>query len=159
MELYFSYRDIFHTCCVFWPALGCLSSVYLHRLLGASVSYTDILSRYHSVTSKPPLQLTMELGGKFVMVLLGKKIMSQIFSIAHAWLCQGQGPFTIYKNLTKSCFDNQCKWWSYKCFHSKMVQCDPMADHRFWWLAKGAKVLTLKSKEKKFELGMVEIKR
>ena len=34
-----------YTCCVSWPALGCLSSVYLHRLLGAFVSYTDILSR------------------------------------------------------------------------------------------------------------------
>ena len=36
-----------HTCCVSWPALGCLSSVYFYRLLGASV-YT--LISYHNTT-------------------------------------------------------------------------------------------------------------
>ena len=35
-----------YTCCVSWPALGCLSSVYLHRLLGASVS---TLISYHDI--------------------------------------------------------------------------------------------------------------
>ena len=49
----------------------------------------------------------------------------------------------IYKNLTKFCFDNRCKW-SYKRFHRKMVYADPLAVHRFCWLAKGPQVPTLK---------------
>ena len=39
--------------------------------------------------------------------------------------------------MTKCCFDNRCKW-SYKCLHIKMVHTDPLAVHRFWWLAKGS---------------------
>ena len=35
--------------------------------------------------------------------------------------------------------NNRCK-----CFHSKMVQADPLAVHRLWWLAKWAQVPTLK---------------
>ena len=32
----------------------------------------------------------------------------------------------------------------YQCFHNKMVHTNPLAVHRLWWLAKGAKVPTLK---------------
>ena len=34
--------------------------------------------------------------------------------------------------------------WSYKCFHSKMVQADPLAIHHFWGLARAAQGRTLK---------------
>ena len=42
----------------------------------------------------------------------------------------------------------RCKWF-YKSFHSKMVQADPLAVHRFWWLAKRAQVPTLEKVKKK----------
>ena len=38
---------------------------------------------------------------------------------------------------------NQCKA-SYKCAHSRMVQANPLACHRIWWLAKRPQVSTTK---------------
>ena len=42
-------------------------------------------------------------------------------------ITRGSVEFTLDKNLTKFCFGIQCK-----CFHSKMVQADPLTAHRFW---------------------------
>ena len=52
------------------------------------------------------------------------------------------------KTLIKFCFKNQCKW-SFKCFHIKIVQANPLAAvHCSWWLAKGAQVPTKRDNNK-----------
>ena len=38
--------------------------------------------------------------------------------------------WSVYKYLTKFYFDNQCKC-SYKCFHNKKAQADPLVVHYF----------------------------
>ena len=46
--LHFIISKYLYTCCVSWPSPGCLSSVYLYRLLGA---FDSILISYHDNVS------------------------------------------------------------------------------------------------------------
>ena len=69
-----------HTCCVSWPALGCLSSVYLHRLLGASVS---TLISYHDT-----------------------KLGIETFSASGAFYCSGLFNFRCFAYCAVACFSN-----------------------------------------------------